>query len=455
MGLQHLPPNFDFSVFHLPRPVDEYIDRCVKLVSTFLSDDEICGCNNGVEGLFALGIYHSCAGKPRSALLAYRRALNIAQLLGLHRDSVRLSRATEEITARSMKQLWCSLVGAERQLSLLLGLPYSTPTDHCGLQISDDEAHLLSPEEAYSRKIAPFVSRLIDRTLSGKAPVLATTQELDEELETIARSLPDSWWEPPPEVGPEKTVVNSDALNRALAHIHHFQFVALLHLPYMLRGDSDRRYQYNRFACLNASREILIRYNIVWRACRTFSCKVIDFQVFTAAVTLLLSLLRQGQVRHLQNEDDKRDWQLVDDLAKTMENLAHDEQLVSTKAAKVIRALQQLCLHPTRDGTKTKLNIPYFGTVDISVTGNVSTGNHQSIAGPITEIEERSHQGTTFPNEDQAFDPNASNSWSSFPFTDFSSNSIWGDGPENTQWGLDNAPFGDYFHLDWNQSWNC
>jgi hypothetical protein len=355
-----------------------------------------------------------------------------------------------------MKQLWCSLVGAERQLSLLLGLPYTIPTEHCGLQIDEDEAHLLSPEEVYNRKITPFVSRLVDRTLSGKPPVLATTQELDEELDTIAKSLPDSWWEPPPEVGPEKTAASSDALNRALAHIHHFQFVALLHLPYMLRGDSDRRHQYNRFACLNASREILIRYTNVWKACRTFSCKVIDFQVFTAAVTLLLSLLRQGQTRQIQNEDDRRDWQLVDDLAKTMEDLSHDENLVSTKAAKVIRALQELCLRPVGQGRKTELNIPYFGTVDISVTGNISAESEQNGSGLVAEQENVADQGTAaFPNGNQAFDETTSNSWASFPFTDVSSNSIWGDGPENTQWGLDNAPFGDYFHLDWNQSWNC
>jgi hypothetical protein len=138
-----------------------------------------------------------------------------------------------------------------------------------------------------------------------------------------------------------------------------------------------------------------------------------------------------------------------------MEDLAHDEHLVSTKAAKVIRALQELCLRPAEHGRKTQLNIPYFGTVDISVTGNISAGTEQNGSGLVAEQENAANQGTTFPNENQGFDETTSNSWASFPLTDFSSNSIWGDGPDNTQWGLDNAPFGDYFHLDWNQSWNC
>lgn len=453
IGLHYLPSTSDCGVFELPRPIDAYISNCVNLVSTMLSDDEICGCNNGVEGLFALGIYYSCAGKPRSALLAYRRAIYIAQLLGIHRHSVRESRASEEVTAHFMQQLWYSLLGAERHLSLLLGLPYSVPTEHCDLQIEEDKAQLVSPDILYSRRAISIVSRLIDQNLSGKPPVLAATQEMDAELDAIAKSLPDLWWEPPPAIGADKTAENSQALSRALTHIYHFQLVALLHLPYMLRADSDRRYEYSRFACLNASREILIRYRTIWKADRVSFSKVFDFHVFTAAITILLSLLRLAQLGQSQTESDRKNWQLVDDLAGNMESSEEgDDGLVSAKAAKVIRALQEICLHPERNHGNTRLNIPYFGTVDISVNSGMRTQDAGKPPMPLDGQENIEAQGDQFSIQNSGFGDAQDSSWTSFPLNDLPSSSIWGNGPEYTQWGLENAPLGDYFHQDWNQS---
>ena len=84
--VQQLDPNLDVSRLHLLPSVDARIDRYMTTVQSLItSDDEMVSSIEGLECLILQGMYHINAGNPRRAWLTFRRALNLGQLMGLHR----------------------------------------------------------------------------------------------------------------------------------------------------------------------------------------------------------------------------------------------------------------------------------------------------------------------------------------------------------------------------------
>ena len=64
------------------------MEKCVTAVSNLVtSDDELIGTVEGLECLILNGGFQINVGNMRRAWLNFRRALNIAQLMGLHRSS--------------------------------------------------------------------------------------------------------------------------------------------------------------------------------------------------------------------------------------------------------------------------------------------------------------------------------------------------------------------------------
>jgi hypothetical protein len=61
----------------------------------------------------------------------------------------------------------------------------------------------------------------------------------------------------------ERTLNTSGLFNRLLDQIWFFQMRALLHLPFMLHADSDRRYEYKKSSGLDAAREVHLARFIV------------------------------------------------------------------------------------------------------------------------------------------------------------------------------------------------
>lgn len=79
----------------------------------------------------------------------------------------------------------------------------------------------------------------------------------------------------------------------------------------------------NRIAALESAREMIVRYQVVRPAqgYQSLICKVIDFQVFTAAMVLILNLFDSSASNSKRNEEeDDRDWDL---LTSTNEMLQH------------------------------------------------------------------------------------------------------------------------------------
>jgi hypothetical protein len=431
VGLQQLPVGFDHSSLSLPYPVDIYIKSVVALISSHItSDDEMVSSISGLETLYWMAIYNSNAGKPRSSWLCFRRALSISQLLGLHRHSTRKLMATDHMPVQYLNEIWYCLLEGDRYLSLILGLPYTATFETFDASKDDDEASTLTPEQRYGRRLIHIASLLIERNQSPRPPSFAATQDIDEKLEAISKELPADWWDLPEPGSSRMTEEAGVSFDKAVGHIWHYQLLALIHLPFLLHAQTEKRHAYSRTTCLHASREMIKRYIVLRKDNRSFSCKILEFQIFTATVTVMIAILGttayEGQARGLEAED----WRLVEEVVSIMENLSgYPGEAMSRESAKVLKALQEMSRRAEAKPGNEMLRIPYFGTINVSVQGRcretrdlVPEISPPSITSSDTIWRPRNSNNTQFLSDGQFEYPEPS-----FPNPGPNSDAFWGD----------------------------
>lgn len=138
--LQHMHPMFDPDLKRLSMPHRELIQRIMCVTTTIvMGNDSLIGSFEGVQCLVMQGIIQSNQGNLRRAWLAFRRALTMTQLMGLHRGFPVATVAMLDPTASPLtmpKCMWFRILYADRYLSLMLGLPQGLPGD----------SHVLCPD---------------------------------------------------------------------------------------------------------------------------------------------------------------------------------------------------------------------------------------------------------------------------------------------------------------------
>lgn len=373
-SIQQLPPDFDYSELHLPFPPQELMEKQLSQTSALVtSNDELVGTLEGLECLVLQGVCWSNAGKPRRAWLCFRRALDVAQLMGLHRCRVPGKDLDAALLTR-LRHVWWIMFEADRCMAVILGLPYGIPNQHCDFADVEDET--ISREEVFKRKLSIIAGDIIDRDQATKQSSFIATQEIDEKLERLARSMPDSWWEPPSAPWPTDPRALASQDSRLMAQFWHYQMESLLHLPFMLRSATDYRFEYNKSICLKASREMIRRYVCLREQATTasFVCKIMDFQAFTSVVILILNLLgpqlsSPSPSIPYSNHSNAQDWQVVDRVVSLLSDpSAAIDEAVATQGIKVIKTLSAIGRnsgpHVSTSGAM-KLAIPYFGTISI------------------------------------------------------------------------------------------
>lgn len=362
--LQQVPHGYDSSKLGFTTSIEARVDKIVSTVSGLVtSDDELVASVQGLECLLLQGLFHMNAGSLRRAWLTFRRAMNIGQLMGLHKR--------EEPGGSLLpggNHIWKGLIQADRYLCLLLGMPAG----------ADDSVIL--PHETFSnpnidhdvlfiRKLTNLAGGIIDRNQSENINAFASTQELDEKLDQIGKEMPSSWWEVPDNIETVSKDSRSAAqFDQIMSQIYYFQLESFLHLPFMVRAATERRYEYSKFACLKSSREIIYRYLTIRRSgTRSFCCRVVDFGAFTSCVTLLLSILEippAGGDNVLVQEQKRSDKELVETVLGVMSECAKGEDVMAIQSVDVIKTL---LASPSTTGN-LRLTIPYFGTISIART---------------------------------------------------------------------------------------
>ena len=343
-----------------PDLVAHYLNVIHDLVT---SDDELVGTIDGVECLFLQCKHEINDGRIRRGWITVHRALSFSQLLGLH--TWPKSPKPSETASLRRQSLWVALYQCDRFLSLLLGLPYAVaemPSSRLGNQTNNGPT---LTGERYLVSLSNIIGHIIDRNSEPPSNnTLPSTIKIEGEMTDLAALMPNEWW-----VNDTKEdAVKEQIYSRLIPQFWHYQARTLLHLPFMLKAATDRRYEYNKIAALESAREMLQRYRL-FRPAQGFNstvCKVVDFQVFTAAMVLVLNLLSLSQSSTVR---DQQEAAMDEELICTTHDLLHrasceTEAGVTTQATKALKMFCKARADPCPVGQKSaKIVIPYFGTV--------------------------------------------------------------------------------------------
>jgi hypothetical protein len=132
------------------------------------------------------GAYEVNCGNLRWAWAVYRRAMTVAQLMGLHRSPVPpVKRVDPELDA-DPEFIWFRIVYMDRYLSLLLSLPQGTSDKTMG---AVSALRHQPPLGKFERLLTAISSRILERNESPFSPSqISTTQSIDAELLAVSRS---------------------------------------------------------------------------------------------------------------------------------------------------------------------------------------------------------------------------------------------------------------------------
>ena len=353
--IQQLPPNFNLGSTSLPAPLEVLQNCYMETVEAFLSpEDGIAATIDGVECLLSQIRYYINAGLPRKAWVIFRRTLTFVQLLG------GLQRKPEQHNRQ--RSFWFQMWQVDRSLSLLLGLPYAVCHFPYRIGKSTGVGPMLPAKARFMFQLGSLAGQIIDRNQDPENIDFQDTMRMDHELQESSFNMPISWWDALP--GPETPVeVTYETL---IAKFWYYNLRNLLHLPFVLKAFDDSQYQYSATAALESSRAMIQCYSILRDEKRPIlrTCNMIDFQVFTSGMILILCLL-SGLVDHDPSQQGK-DWEMVDSLIQILNRLSLDmPDSVATQAGQLLDTLYRFRSQMPESTETFHAVVPYFGMLSI------------------------------------------------------------------------------------------
>ncbi|KAH9205036.1 hypothetical protein DL95DRAFT_451425 [Leptodontidium sp. 2 PMI_412] len=393
LSIQQLDPSFDTGVLRtIPSPKDA-MTRYFELASSVTSNDKFVDSLEGMECLCLEGVYLINSGSLRRALILWRRAATMAQFMGIHgRTSPRTLKQLDPGTHVSCSVMWAHIVYAERYVSLLLNMPTTIAGNGFASEEKMSGDH---PLEKFDKVQTVICGRIIDRNQSGDYNDYMITQKIDHDIQRMMNRLPDDCWRPPLNI--EREMDANDIMFSVLsaqAQIVQYNLLNVLHLPYLLRSASERRFDHSKMTCTYASREVLnrwIKFRSIVRV--AFCCRWVDFCAMTAALTLLLAHMdnHRNSFGDMLTHQRATDRMLIENAMASMDELNrinNDELSVNT--ARLARRLLQVeadaaaggntynsSVVEGHDGPEIRdredsfqIKVPYFGTVNLAKDWN-------------------------------------------------------------------------------------
>jgi hypothetical protein len=352
--VQQLPASFKHQRPSLPATPNALVDSYLAGAETLLPVNEgSAGTLDGLECFLLQQRLYVNMGKPRSAWLCLRRSMSYALLQGLHN--------LDDSADERRKGIWSHIWQHDRFSSLILGLPPALADTHPG--ISRPHAGQ-SIQEQVIYELSIIAGHISERNLNQRNVNYSVTERIERELiecrsgigSTVLNMIPS------PSM-PLETVYGLQTLK-----LYYHNIRKHVHLPYMLKSSLDEKYTHNRLQALDAAREMITS----WRLLRDYSgsstlivCDLMDFMVFTAAITITLNLLSQSCPDPIHQQAS--DWELIHVITKSLNNISAEmECKVACQAARLLEYLSA-AHQGTFEGPETyEAVIPYFGKVRIS-----------------------------------------------------------------------------------------
>ncbi|KAB8205452.1 hypothetical protein BDV34DRAFT_99614 [Aspergillus parasiticus] len=395
----------------LSEPPSVLMRRLMTAATTWVTSQE--DMHGTVESLICImleGVFEINCGNLRRAWAVYRRAMTVAQLMGLHRSPMPpLKRIDPGLDAKP-EFMWFRIVYMDRYLSLLLGLPQGTSDKNMGTMSTLRHE---PPLGRFERLLTIIASRILERNeRTFVTSDYTTTQSIDAELLRVSESMPTSFWRPPNfqnlTPGSPDTLLETVRLG---AQVYYYGLLIQLHLPYMVQISENTHHGYSKITCVNASREIMTRY-ITHRSFNPMSScsRPVDFFTLLAAMTLLLAHLDEHshpEAISLLAHQRLSDRGLLDQALETMDIISNmKKDIIAEKSAELIRRLLEIeadtaegktCITRSladddieenrKQGEELRLHIPHLGVIKVargrpvsreSSVGNTAAWTHMS-----------------------------------------------------------------------------
>ncbi|RFU32341.1 hypothetical protein B7463_g3971, partial [Scytalidium lignicola] len=379
----------------LSEPRSVLMCRLVTAATTWVTTkEEMHGTVESLVCIMLEGVYEINSGNLRRAWVAYRRAMTVAQLMGLHRTPMPPLKCIDPELDAKPDFMWFRIVYMDRYLSLLLGLPQgSTDTSMGAMSALRHEP----PLGKFERLLTVVASRILERNASPFATTdTTTTQSIDSELLSISQSMPASFWRPV--YFHNFTPGSPDTLLETLrlaAQVYYYGLLIQLHLPYIVRIRDNTMHEYSKMTCVNASREIITRF-IVHRSFNPMSScsRPVDLFALLAAMTLLLAhidVYHHRQTINFLAHQRFSDRAILEQALEKMDVISKvNKDIVTEQSAKLVRRLLEIEADAAQGSNYTartddggekgdeelRLHIPYLGVIKITRQGPISREPH-------------------------------------------------------------------------------
>lgn len=388
------------------------MSRLVETASkSVTSDDELVSSLEGIECIMIEAMYHNNAGNLRRAWVTHRRAMTLAQMLGLHRGTA-ASATLLDVRNRGRidpEHMWYRLIISDRYLSLMLGLPQASLESPFGSPQALEGCMSMERME----RMESIAGGLILQRNGSDLHNLAKTQEADKLLQEAAALMPPKWWLAPCVAA----VVGHDGEElcetiRLMNQFTHYHLLVQLHLPYLLQSSDERKYEYSKATAVTASREILTRF-VSFRGSVSVAayCRGVDLLAFIASTVMAIAHIdarRQqrisgsecGSALHMVAHQRLSDRGLLEQTLQCILKMAESEEdamayrisnilkhllAIEDNAAKDDSYSITICSEPgvpeSQYGDKVtgadhslRIHVPYFGTISIE---------HSSVSRPV------------------------------------------------------------------------
>ena len=354
--VQQLPSHSAKHHTNLPSFQAALLESYLVGAETLLSvNDGSAGSIDSLECLILQTKLYINMGKPRNAWLCLRRATSYALLQGLHN----LSDSADERPVR----IWSFIWQHDRNLSLILGLPYAVPDTHPG--VVKPQASRPLPEQAFY-EFSIIAGHINDRNQNRGKADYSFTEQIERELIQLKNGVGSQLLNTAPSPSmPLQTIYDLQAVK-----LYYHNLTKLTHLPYMLKSSSsplDKKYEHSRFAAVSAARSMIT----AWQQLRDCSgdamiiCDLMDFLVFTAAIVVVLNLLSPSCPDAIHQQAS--DWELVHDVTRDLRHVSRGMDCnVASQAATLLQYLSAAQRGIYEGPEVYEAVIPYFGAVRIS-----------------------------------------------------------------------------------------
>jgi hypothetical protein len=367
MCIDQLPAGFDYNSLEMTIVPSEYADRCVNAIDRLIiNDEDLCGTLPSLEAILLLSKWYTNIGRPRKAWLMTRRGVELAQLAGLHISTAKEPHPDDKLYDRRLK-LWTMLGLNDRFLCIILGLPYAVQERLYRPQVERRLKTEPRNMETYCLQLSLVMGPIIDRNQEDPAKMsIAETLKLEQDMQIQARCWPDHFWQ---QQFPDKKLSIDEATERLLLPFMYHYVRATLHLPFMLQSHGDRRYQFNREAALESSRNALLAYNKLRSAdmMSPYICRLIDFQAFSVAMLLIINMIGYSEdAPKYSPEQDEKDWAIVDATTEVLRHAAIEPAgTVAQQSLLILEGLSKNMETECPAAVSCKVSVPYFGSVTV------------------------------------------------------------------------------------------